>query len=147
MPIQPQVLWAQRSSASDKYRNIIYLTVNITDIIETTLVCNVMPERISFEAKTSRSRSTQDIEYSFNLDLYEDVIPEESIQQLTSRSFVIILLKKNKNISYWPRLSKQKEKLPFVKTDFNRWIDEDEQNDVDNELVRQVIASTPCFRL
>lgn len=114
-----------------------------------------------------RSRSVQDIEYSFNLDLYGDVIPEvrnpyvfitslydiirvfgqESIQHLTSRSFVFILLKKDKDITYWPRLSKQEGKLPFVETDFNRWVDEDEQNNnISNELVRQFIVSVSCSR-
>lgn len=68
-------------------------------------------------------------------------LAQESIKHLTPRPFIIILVKKDKKIDYWPRLSKQKDKLAFLKTDFNRWVDEDEQNDkIGIELVRQVIS-------
>ena len=39
----------------------------------------------------------------------------------------------------WPRLSKDKVRLAFLKTDFNKWVDEDEQdgaapvNDIDDD--------------
>ena len=29
---------------------------------------------------------------------------------------------------YWPRLTKDKKKLAYVKTDFSKWVDEDEQD-------------------
>lgn len=29
---------------------------------------------------------------------------------------------------YWPRLTKDKKKTPYIKTDFDKWIDEDEQD-------------------
>lgn len=29
---------------------------------------------------------------------------------------------------YWPRLTKEKVKTPYVKTDFSKWVDEDEQD-------------------
>lgn len=29
---------------------------------------------------------------------------------------------------YWPRLTKDKKKQPWIKTDFERWVDEDEQD-------------------
>ena len=28
---------------------------------------------------------------------------------------------------YWPRLTKDKVKSPYIKTDFSKWVDEDEQ--------------------
>ena len=37
-----------------------------------------------------------------------------------------MLRKKEKKLEYWPRLTK--DKLPFVKTDFDKWVDEDEQD-------------------
>jgi hypothetical protein len=47
---------------------------------------------------------------------------------LTSRSFKAVLRKKEKKIEYWPRLTKEKVKTPFIKTDFSKWVDEDEQD-------------------
>lgn len=37
------------------------------------------------------------------------------------------LVKADLNTEYWPRLSKDK-KVSFIKTDFSKWVDEDEQD-------------------
>lgn len=37
------------------------------------------------------------------------------------------LVKADLNTEYWPRLSKDK-KVAFIKTDFSKWVDEDEQD-------------------
>lgn len=31
-------------------------------------------------------------------------------------------------MEYWPRLTKEKAKLFYLKTDFDKWVDEDDQN-------------------
>lgn len=33
-----------------------------------------------------------------------------------------------KGLEYWPRLSKEKIKTNWLKTDFSKWVDEDEQD-------------------
>lgn len=38
------------------------------------------------------------------------------------------LRKAEKGIEYWPRLSKEKIKTNWLKTDFAKWVDEDEQD-------------------
>jgi hypothetical protein len=38
------------------------------------------------------------------------------------------LRKKEAKAEYWPRLTKDKAKLHFLKTDFDKWVDEDEQD-------------------
>ena len=35
--------------------------------------------------------------------------------------------KKDVELEYWPRLTKEKLKSPYIKTDFSKWVDEDEQ--------------------
>ena len=35
-------------------------------------------------------------------------------------------MKKDPEASFWPRLTKDKVKLHYLKTDFNRWKDEDD---------------------
>ena len=82
--------------------------------------------------------------YKFSIDLYKEIIPEvflqlrvspcgliplqESVKHLTSRALVLNLRKKELEHEYWPRLTKEKLKSPYIKTDFSKWVDEDEQD-------------------
>lgn len=43
----------------------------------------------------------------------------------------MILRKKNNSAEYWPRLTKEKVKNLWIKTDFAKWVDEDEQDGAD----------------
>ena len=43
------------------------------------------------------------------------------------------LQKKELKEEYWPRLLKDSKKLHFLKTDFDKWVDEDEQNEAAEE--------------
>lgn len=43
------------------------------------------------------------------------------------------LQKKELKDEYWPRLLKENKKLHFLKTDFDKWVDEDEQNEAPEE--------------
>ena len=40
----------------------------------------------------------------------------------------LTILKKDHKSEYWPRLTKEKVKNAFLKTDFSKWVDEDEQD-------------------
>ena len=40
-----------------------------------------------------------------------------------------MLRKEKKQEEYWPRLTKEKVRLHNVKTDFDKWVDEDEQDE------------------
>jgi hypothetical protein len=45
-----------------------------------------------------------------------------------------VVLKLRKQLlehEYWPRLTKDKVKSPYIKTDFSKWVDEDEQEGAD----------------
>lgn len=53
---------------------------------------------------------------------------QRSTSRMTSRSLVAVLRKKELKSEYWPRLTKEKNKTPFIKTDFGKWVDEDEQD-------------------
>lgn len=39
----------------------------------------------------------------------------------------LILQKKEPREEYWPRLTKESKKFHCIKTDFSKWVDEDEQ--------------------
>ena len=59
---------------------------------------------------------------------------QKSSHRLTSRSLVAVLRKKELQIEYWPRLTKEKVKTAFIKTDFSKWADEDEQDGIPTNL-------------
>lgn len=42
----------------------------------------------------------------------------------------MILRKKAARAEYWPRLTKEKVRNQWIKTDFSKWVDEDEQDEV-----------------
>jgi hypothetical protein len=42
---------------------------------------------------------------------------------------VLKLRKKDVEQEYWPRLTKEKSKNAYIKTDFSKWVDEDEQEE------------------
>jgi len=123
--MHPEVLWAQRSSEWDEKKNVLYLTVNLTEIIESSVEYNLTATSLSFKAKAGHANPQ---EYSFSLDLFAEVLAEESTKRLTSRAFTAVLLKKEKKAEFWPRLTKDKAKAPYIKTDFSKWVDEDEQD-------------------
>jgi hypothetical protein len=53
---------------------------------------------------------------------------QKSSTRCSSRAFDLKLQKKTKKAEYWPRLTKTKNH--FVKTNFDKWVDEDEQEGV-----------------
>ncbi|KAF5377303.1 hypothetical protein D9615_006380 [Tricholomella constricta] len=131
MTQHPEVLWAQRSSETADEKNVVYLTVNLPDIQEQTLVYDLTPTSISFKARHGNSsKGISEKDYEFNLELFAEVVPELSTKKLTTRSFSVTLRKKEKKEEYWPRLTKDKVKNAFLKTDFSKWVDEDEQDGV-----------------
>ncbi|KAJ7071368.1 HSP20-like chaperone [Mycena amicta] len=149
--LHPEVLWAQRSSESDDSKarllnflirrsdgkrvlqNIVYLTVNLPDINEASLQYTLEPTKVSFKATSGNEKTGATKEYAFDLDLFAEVVPEKSTKRITTRSFAIVLRKAEQKSEYWPRLTKEKVKNAYLKTDFSKWVDEDEQ---DGEVVK-----------
>lgn len=68
-------------------------------------------------------------EYEANLELFDEIKPDESkyINRDRGAEFVLI---KAKDGPYWKRLLKDDKKYHWLKVDFNKWKDEDES---DNE--------------
>ncbi|KAH8988221.1 putative Hsp90 binding co-chaperone, partial [Lactarius akahatsu] len=125
MSKHPEVLWAQRSSESDKEKNILFVTVNLPDIVPSSIQYDLQPTGLTFKAQAGPGEQKSDFE--FKVDFYKEIIPEESKKHLSSRSVVLTLRKKVLEQEYWPRLTKDKVKSPYIKTDFSKWVDEDEQ--------------------
>jgi len=129
--LHPELLWAQRSSESDAEKNIVYLTVNLPDIVESSLKYDLSDTGFSISAKTgNHAKGIPEKEYAASIEFFAEVDPDLTKKSFSSRSLTFVLRKKEKKAAFWPRLTKEKVKLSFVKTDFSKWVDEDEQDGV-----------------
>ncbi|CDS14405.1 hypothetical protein LRAMOSA06574 [Lichtheimia ramosa] len=116
MPLHPTVLWAQR-------KDLIYLTVQLIDITKPEI--DVKSDRFHFKGKGEEEQK----EYEADIEFYGAVDVEKSKQHLTPRNLTMIIYKKEEG--YWPRLQKG-GKLNYVKVDFSKWKDEDEEDEEEN---------------
>jgi len=127
--VHPEVTWAQRSSKDDAARNIIYLTINAPDIPKSSLKLDLQPTKLVFNGKST----TKNVVYACDFEFFEEIDPKESKINHTDRDIEIVLRKKEAKEEYWTRLLKDKAKAHWLKTDFDKWIDEDEQDPNDDE--------------
>ncbi|KAJ7870609.1 HSP20-like chaperone [Mycena olivaceomarginata] len=126
--LHPELLWAQRSSESDETMNVVYLTVNLADIQVNTMNYSLEPTKIFFRPRLESIATTGYVkDYTFSLNLFAEVIPEKSSKALTERSLSLVLHKKERQIEYWPRLTREKDKNGQIKTDFSKWVDSEDQ--------------------
>ncbi|KAF7504516.1 hypothetical protein GJ744_002136 [Endocarpon pusillum] len=124
-PTTPEVLWAQRSSASDPEKNYIYLTISVPDVPQSSLQLDLKPTSLSFTGTSETKKTT----YHVDLELYGEIDVENSKTNHTAKNIEMVLRKKEMKDEYWPRLLKDKAKVHFLKTDFDKWVDQDEQNE------------------
>ncbi|KAL2195795.1 HSP20-like chaperone [Corynascus similis CBS 632.67] len=123
--VTPEVLWAQRSSNVDPEKNFIYLTINVPDVPKENIKLELKPTGLSFEGRSDTLKKT----YQLELEFYAEIDPAESKTHHTARDVELKLRKKELAEEYWPRLLKDTKKAHFLKTDFDKWVDEDEQNE------------------
>ncbi|GAC74858.1 HSP90 co-chaperone p23 [Moesziomyces antarcticus T-34] len=129
--VVPEILWAQRSSADEPEKNVVMLTINVPNLpAPPATKFELTSSGFSFHAKTGdESKGIPNKEYDFKLDFFDDIDVDASKTSLTSKSLYAVLRKKTAQEEYWPRLTKDKVRLHNVKTDFDKWVDEDEQDE------------------
>ncbi|GMM49701.1 Hsp90 cochaperone [Starmerella bacillaris] len=118
--IFPEIRWAQRSNAEDASKNLIWLTVVVTGLIESDV--KVTETTFSFTGKNN------DRNYKVEFELFDNIIADETKTFKTQQGVLVELKKQKKQEEYWPRLTKDSKRKPYIKTDFDKWVDEDEQN-------------------
>jgi hypothetical protein len=123
--IHPEVLWAQRSSSSDAAKNFVYLTITAPDVPDSDMKLDLQPTKLTFTGKSSTKKLT----YHCELEFFAEIDPAESKTSHTGRDVELVLRKKELKEEFWPRLLKEKGKVHFLRTDFDKWVDEDEQED------------------
>ncbi|SLM35187.1 HSP20-like chaperone [Lasallia pustulata] len=126
----PEVLWAQRSSKTDAEKNVIYLTISAPDVSPQSTKIDLKPTSLTFTGHSETKKTT----YHVELEFYAEIDPENSKKNHSPRDVEFVLRKKDMEEKYWPRLLKESKKVHFLKTDFDKWVDEDEQEAVAEDL-------------
>lgn len=112
--LAPQILWAQRT-------NEIFITIDLIDIENPQI--KLTENDLYFQGRSDGK------DYEVNLKFFNKIDPEASKQSVTARNIFFIIIKKEKEQPYWPRLLETKGKIHYLKTDFGRWKDEDDEDD------------------
>jgi len=113
------VLWAQRK---DK----ILLTIDVPDIHNEKV--ELTDDKLTFEGTGGLKGVIQP--YKVELEFYKPVTKKDSKWAIKGKQVNLVIIKKEGG-PHWPRLTKQEGKVPWLKADWNKWVDEDEEDTVD----------------
>ena len=67
--------------------------------------------------------------YGFTMEFFAGIVKAESKFNTKGRNPIITLAKADKEAEYWPRLTKEKVKNSRITVDWNKWVDEDEEDE------------------
>ncbi len=95
------------------------------DVPKDKLKLELKPTSLSFAGASTTLKKT----YSLELEFFAEIDEAESKISHSPRDIELKLIKKELAQPYWPRLLKDSKKMHFLKTDFDKWVDEDEQNE------------------
>lgn len=123
MVVHPVVSWAQRSSETEPEKNVLFITIEVQDPQGSKI--DLSSDALKFTAKTGDGSDT----YALDLKFYDSVVPEKSHWNEAGNHITFVIQKADARAEYWPRLLKEKLKLHYIKTDFDKWVDEDEQDE------------------
>lgn len=124
-PATPEVLWAQRSNKTDAAKNFIYLTISVPDVQPSKLKLELKSQSLKFAGHSDSLKR----DYHLELEFYAEIDEKESKINHTAKNIEMVLRKKELKEEFWPRLLKDAKKVHFLKTDFDKWVDEDEQDE------------------
>ncbi|KAG0656430.1 hypothetical protein C6P45_002667 [Maudiozyma exigua] len=127
----PEVKWAQRSDEKDEEKNYLLITIGITDCSEPEL--KIEPTYFELTAN-SKAHVGEEVahKYKLHIDFFKEIIPDKTLHKVANgQHYFLKIYKKDLGLEYWPRLTKEKVKYQYIKTDFDKWVDEDEQDELD----------------
>ena len=109
----PILKWAQRK---DK----LFITINVVHSKKPT---------IEIEGKKMKYQGTDvNINYAFDIELYDEIDKENSKYTLDARN-IFLKLKKKTEGPYWPRLTTDKVKYHWIEVDWTYFTEEDEEEE------------------
>eukprot|EP00002_Diphylleia_rotans_P001157 TRINITY_DN1063_c0_g1_i2.p2 TRINITY_DN1063_c0_g1~~TRINITY_DN1063_c0_g1_i2.p2 ORF type:complete len:142 (+),score=28.44 TRINITY_DN1063_c0_g1_i2:77-502(+) len=110
----PNLVWAQRPDR-------VFITVQLADVQNPT-VTYTEEGVFHFKGVCAKDGRT----YEVTLPLFAAIDVEGSRHQATSRCIEVNLQRKESG-EYWPRLTKEGGKYHYIKVDWDKWCDEDEE--------------------
>lgn len=110
------VTWAQRSSTTEPEKNHIYMTIVVPDVDSKNLKLDLQSSSLEYTGYSESKKAT----YHVKMDLFAEIDPKESKINHSSRWTELVLQKKELNEEYWPRLLKDKQKVHYIKTNFDK---------------------------
>ena len=110
----PIIKWAQRK---DK----LYLTICVVHS-KKPIVDLTDGKRIKYQGTDGS------VNYAFDIELYDEIVKDESKYTLDSRN-IFLNLKKKTSGPYWPRLNKDEKKYHWIEVDWMYYAEEDEEDE------------------
>jgi cytosolic prostaglandin-E synthase len=110
----PIIKWAQR-------KNKVFITIDVVEVKNPSIDL-VDGKVLKFEGTDNNHK------YAFEIELYDEVVKEESKFSLDSRNIFLNIQKKTSG-PFWPRLTKESKKLNWVQIDWKHYVDEDEEEE------------------
>ncbi|XP_058794965.1 prostaglandin E synthase 3 [Phymastichus coffea] len=111
----PPVIWAQRS-------NLLFVTICLEDCADPTI--KVEADKVYFKGVGGTEKKLHEV----IINLYKEIDPDKTVQSPKGRNFELVLYKKESG-PFWPRLTQENKKFHWLKSDFNKWQDEDESDE------------------
>lgn len=103
----------------------MYLTITVPDVPASNLKLDVKPTGLTFTGHSDTLKKTYHLEVEFYAEIDDKAVKVNH----TGKNVELKLPKKELNEAYWPRLLKDAKKVHYLRTDFDKWVDEDEQNE------------------
>jgi len=125
----PEVLWAQRSNATEPEKNTIILTISVPDVPKDKIKLDLKPTSLVFTGYSETLKKT----YHLDIEFYAEISVDDSLVNHTAKNVEMRLRKKEMKEEFWPRLLKDSKKVHYLKTDFDKWVDQDEQDESPEE--------------
>jgi hypothetical protein len=110
------VTWAQRSSTTEPEKNHVFLAIMVPDVSPKDIKLDLQPTSLTFTGYSESKKAN----YHVELQLYKEIDPSASKTHHSARAVEFVLQKKDLEEEYWPRLLKDKAKVHFLKTDFDK---------------------------
>ena len=113
----PMIKWAQRKDKLFITISVVHSKKPIVDLTD--------GKRIKYQGTDGS------VNYAFDIELYDEILKDESKYTLESRN-IFLNLKKKTSGPYWPRLIKDEKKYHWIEFDWMYYAEEDEEDEATN---------------
>jgi hypothetical protein len=101
------------------------LTITVPDVQPSNLKLDLKSQSLKFAGHSDSLKR----DYALELEFYGEIDESATKVNHTAKNIAFVLRKKELKEEFWPRLLKDAKKVHFLKTDFDKWVDEDEQDE------------------